>query len=278
MRKSDDTNGFDDQPIQSVAKALKILDTFSSDHMEWGIRELSRETGINPTTIFRMVNTLTNAGYLERNPLTQGVTLGPQVMKLAGLYAGQNPLPKVAQKVFEEFADRFEHNFYLGKLSQFRVIYLAVLDGRGPIKITTEAGGVTNLHSTGLGKSILAFQDSNFIHDYFQYTQLDHYTDKTIDSKEELVSQLALVKEQQYAVNSGEQYDDVGAVAVPLIPRTGPVTMAVALAYPQHLITEKRLDLNNLIGLTREIGSEIMARYEPTRWAEYVDVRPFRNL
>lgn len=260
---------YEDQPNQTLAKALKILEAFTSDRMEWGIRELGREIGVNPTTVFRVVNTLHNAGYLERNPSNQLYSLGPRVMKLASFYASKNPLPVVARKVFESYADRFEHNFYLGQLNHYEVIYLTVLDGRGPIKIVTEPGGTTNLHSTGLGKVMLAYQSQQFLQDYLNQVHLDHFTEHTIVNKEELLGQLEQVREKGYALNDGEQVEDIGAIGVPLHPKNGVATLAVSLAYPQHMILEGRLDLNYLISLTKEIATEINNQFDPSLWPEH---------
>ena len=108
-------------------------------HFPPSIRKTSHALGralkINPTTVYRVVRTLYNAGYLEQNKQTLSYSLGPEVLKLANIYSYHNPLPLVAQRVFESFTSRFEHNFFLATLSRFEVIYLAVLDGKGPIKV-----------------------------------------------------------------------------------------------------------------------------------------------
>lgn len=252
------------QPSQTLAKALQILETFSSEKSEWGIREMGREIGINPTTVFRIVNTLHFAGYLQRNPISQTYSLGPRIMKLANLYVNKNPLPVIARKVFEEYSDRFEHNFYLGQLNQYEAIYLAVFDGRGPIKVVMEPGGTTNLHSTGMGKALLAYQSPQYIHDYFDQAALAQLTKHTIVSKQELAHQLEQVRKVGYAINDGEQFEEIGAVGVPLLGGSGVVNYAIGLGYPQHLIQEKRLNLEFVISLAVEIAKEIVNRYDPT--------------
>ena len=150
----------EEQPNQTLAKAILILEAFDAEHPTWGIRELSRELKVNPATIYRLVLTLCNAGYLEQNPHTQRYSLGPSIMKLSRLYTSLNPLPAIATKVFERFADRFEYNFYLGMLShRFDVIYLSVFYGRGPIQVLVEPGSTIKPHSTALGKLLLAYRE-----------------------------------------------------------------------------------------------------------------------
>lgn len=250
----------EEMPSQTLARALVLLEHFNSKHPEWGVRELSRELGISPASVHRMVKTFQTLGYLKQDDDTQRYSLGPKVMKLAGVYTHQNPLPSIASKVFENYADRFEYNFYLGKLYRFEVVYLAVLDGRGPIKIAVEPGGTTALHSTALGKVLLAFQSDDYIHEFIRRSDLHRYSPRSITDPEMLREQLNKIRKQGYAVNDGEHYAQVGAISVPVYDHTGRVTLATSLAYPIHLINDGRIQPENLVPLAQEITDEISYR------------------
>jgi DNA-binding IclR family transcriptional regulator len=251
---------YDQQPNQSLAKALEILNTYSEGKPDWGIRELGRELGINPTTIYRLVSTLVNAGYLERSPERQTYSLGPRVLKLADVYHHFNPIPTVARKVFESYADRFEHTLYLGCLSNYEVIYLAIQDGRAPIKVTTEPGASTGLYSTALGKILLANQTDDFINDFIKTHRLVSYTPRTITDPDTLWQQIREIREHKYAINDGEHYPDVGSLGVPVPNRVHQSRYAVSLAYPRHLITENRLTIESLLPIAQDIARDIAVR------------------
>lgn len=253
----------EDQPNQAAAKAILVLEAFTGSRPEWGVRELARELGMNPTTIHRLVSTLQNAGYLEQNSTNQRYVLGPRVMRLAEVYAHQNPLPALARRVFETFAHRFEYNFYLGTLStRYEMVYLAVLDGRGPIKIAVEPGGTIKLHSTALGKVLLAFQGDDYVLELLGRGPLKAYTPRTITDPQELWSQIHQIRERGYALNDGEHYDEVAAVAVPLYGRDGSVQMSVSLAYPRQLVRDHENQVRILLPLAREVAAEITRRLQ----------------
>lgn len=251
---------FSQQPSQTLAKAIAILDAFSSEQPERGIRELSREIGINSATVFRLVTTLANAGYLEQDPATQRYSIGPKVIRLATLYENQNPISIVARKVFESYVDRFEHNFYLGKLSKFEVIYLSVLDGRGPIRIVVETGRTAALHATATGKLLLAYQDDDFIRRFLEASDLKAHTHQTITEADLLWKQIEEIRKKGYAVNDGEYYEDVGAITVPVLDNRTQTTLGLCLAYPRHLVIQERIFIEDLIPLAREISGEIVHR------------------
>jgi len=251
------------QPSQTAAKALFILESFSASSPEWGIRDLSRELSINPTTVHRLVATLHNAGYLQQDPETQRYSLGPKVMKLAALYAHQNPLPSAALEVFERYAETCDYNFYLGTLSKYEVVYLAKLDGRGPIKIVVEPGGTTALHTTALGKVLLANQSDAYIQGFIDRGSLTTYTQRSITAPEVLWEQINEIRQRGYAINDGEHYEDVGAVGVPVYDSDGSVSLGISLAYLRHLAEDGRVKVEDVVPFAREIASEIALRAGP---------------
>src|SRR5690554_4516934 len=244
-------------PSQTLAKGLRILNAFSPTRTSWGIRELARELDMNPATVARLVTTLAGAGFLERDPETQRYALGPAVIKLANLYMHHNPLPHYARKVFESYSDRFDYNFYLGTLNGYQVVYLAVLDGRGRIKVMVEPGGSTGLHSTALGKILLAYQSDSFINAFINSRLFRAYTETTITDPETLWAQIHEIRRTGYAVNHGEHFHDIGAVAAPVFNRRQEVVAGVSLAYPRNLIPNLQVNVDNLIPLVREIAANI---------------------
>lgn len=250
----------DEQPSKTLARGLWVLEAFSGDKPSWGIRELSRELSTNPATLHRLITTLCNFGYLEQDPETERYSLGPRIVRLSVQYSRHNPLSAVAHKVFKKYAAQFQHNFYLGKLQQDMVVYLAVLDGRGPLKIMTDPGVTIGLHTTALGKVLLAYQDDAYIGKLLASGPLQAKTRLSVTDPDELRRELDDICAKGYAVNHGEHYEDIGAVGVPLSLSSGKVEYCISLTYPQHQVQEGRIQLEELIPLAKRIAEEIQAR------------------
>jgi len=246
-----------DQPSQTLAKGLLVLEKFNSKTPDWGVRELAREMDENHGTIHRILKTLSNAGYLSQDESTKRYSLGSRVLKLANEYIQENPLPSIALEVFKKYSDRFEYNFYLGKINNFEVIYLSVLDGRGRIQIMIDPGATLALHTTALGKALLAFKGDDFIREYIETIGLDKFTEKTISDSGLLQSQLSEIRKQKYAVNIGEHYKGIGAVGVPIINNDGIAELGISLAYPQQFVETGQIKLNRVISLAQNIANHI---------------------
>ena len=246
----------------SLNKAFRILECFTIENPKWGIRELGRDLDINPTSIYRLVSTLSNAGFLEQDPETHRYALGSKFIKLANIYTSVNPLPNIALKIFEKYSSVFKYNFYLGKLNNFELVYISVLDGRGPLRIIVEPGGSTSLHSTALGKVLLAFHDDDYVEGFFRNVPLTAHTSRTITDPVQLREHLKRIKVQGYALNNGEHYDTIGSVGVPIIDKSGKVSLGVSLAYPRQLFLDDSIHVNELVDLAKEIANEILLRID----------------
>jgi len=242
---------------KSLERHLALLDYFLGDNVTLGIRELARKSDSSPATIYRAVTTFCQAGYLEKDSDNDKYKLGPKFLLMADAYAANNPIQEVARQVFSQYLDQFEHNFYLGKLLGDRFVYLTVVEGQGPIFISLSSGLSIKLYNTAMGKAILAFQDETFINDYIQKTELKAFTKNTITDKDVLREELHKTRQRGYAINIGERYDEVSAVAFPIFSNGNTVKFAVSLTYPQHYVDNQKLNLNHVIKICRQITQEI---------------------
>jgi len=246
---------------QTLARGLLILDAFTNDKSEWGIRELGRAYGINPTTMYRLTATLCDLGYLERNLMTQRLRLGPKIIQLASAYRAQNDLSTIARLVFEKFSSRFQHAFFLGVLHDLEVAYVAVLDSRAPLRVSIEPGGTATLYSTAMGKILLASSSDEFIRGYLEEFPLQPLTSNTITDPKRLRKQLEEIRGRGYAINRGELHEDIGGLAVPVYDTSGAIIAGIGFGFPLHHLDTGRLVMEDIIELGREISHEITERY-----------------
>lgn len=250
------------QPNLNLARGLRILESFDSEHPEWGVRELARALDANPTTIHRLLTTLENFGYVEHSKHSQRYRLSAKVMRLAGRYAEQNPVQDVARRVFEELSGEFEHSFYLGVLNNFEVVYTAVVEGRGALKISTHVGERIPLHTTAIGKVLLAAQDGAYFERFIAAGPLPRRTDKTKTTPEALQEDIEEVRRSGFAVSLGENFEDIGAVGVPLYDAQGGVVAGLSLGFPLHLLTTGRLEITALVKLAQTLSAGITYRID----------------
>lgn len=242
---------------QSLIRGLRILEAYTATKQSWGVRELGRELDINAATTYRLIATLAGRGYLEQNPETQKYHLGPKVVQLAANYATQNSLIEIGLRVFARYEAQFPYNFYIGVMSSDEVIYVAVYESRGPLKITTEPGQSVSLYGSALGKLLLANESDEFIHALLARKPVTRITPQTVSDEKELMRQIRQIRKLGYAVNRGEIYSEIAAVATPIRNHEGSVIAGLSLSFPLHYLDTKKLDLDEIISLGQTIADEI---------------------
>ncbi|MCC6146972.1 MAG: IclR family transcriptional regulator [Anaerolineaceae bacterium] len=246
----------------SLLNGLRLLESYSPERKSWGIREWARELKMDPSSVSRLALTLRANGYLEKDPATKRYSLGPKALRIAELYRDFNPLTTIAYKIFESYLDKFEYNFCFATLEEFNyeVIYLTVLDGRGPVRVISLPGEIVPLHASALGKAILAYQSPAYINDFFQNNKpLGRYTQNTVVEEERLREQLAVIRINKYARNCGELHEDVGAIGMPIFDSKGKVRYAVCLSYPLFRVKEDRIP--EIISTTCEMAEKMQERF-----------------
>jgi DNA-binding IclR family transcriptional regulator len=242
---------------QSLIRGIAILEAYNSERQSWGIRELSRELNINAATTYRLVSTLAKRGYLEQNAETKKYYLGPKVVRLAANYSTQNSLVEISLRVFAKYEKQFPYNFYLGVLRAEEIIYIAVHESRGPLKITTEPGQRVSIYGSALGKVLLANESDSFIKRLLTQNPIEQITSTTVKNEKNLMKQIREIRNLGYALNLGEVYEEIAAVAMPIRGVDSTVIAGVSLSFPLHYLQTKKLNLPKIIDLTRTISDEI---------------------
>jgi IclR family KDG regulon transcriptional repressor len=230
--------------VQSVERALAILSTFDHDLPVLGITEIARRVGLTKGVVFRAVRTMVEAGFLEQVPGDGVYRIGLRAFEVGSLYPPAASLEKAAQEPMQELAVRHGHNVYLGVRDGIDVVYVATVEGRGPIKVHAALGSRIRTHASAMGKVLLASLPAKEVRQLLTKHALDRLTPHTITDVGRLERQLEKVRRNGFAVNRGETYVGVGSVAAPVRDRSGAVVASVSNGFP--LGAEARMNWNQL--------------------------------
>lgn len=242
---------------QSLVRGLKILEAYTSKKQSWGVRELGRELEINAATTYRLIAALASRGYLEQNQETQKYHLGPKVVQLAANYSTQNSLIEIGLRIFAKYEQQFPYNFYIGVMSADEVIYVAVHESRGPLKITTEPGQSVSIYGSALGKILLANESDEFIKNLIAGNPVKKITPLTVTDEKELMRQIRQIRKLGYAINRGEIYAEIASVATAIRGPDGSVIAGLSLSFPMLYMETGKISLEDVIEITMQIGEEI---------------------
>jgi IclR family pca regulon transcriptional regulator len=226
---------------QSLARGLAILQAFDSEYPEWGVRELARKLDLDRSVVSRLVQTLAAAGFLEKNSLTSRYRIGPRAFEVGQRYTHSGPLYDIALSQMRDLHEHHQLDVYLAVRLETVVLYLGAIEA-DDVVFRAIAGTRGHLHSTSLGKALLAFEKDDVMREIVGRISLARLTPATKVSRPALIKELASVRKQGYATSNGENLPRIFSVSAPIFDASGKVVAAMSGSYPKDKMSKQRLD------------------------------------
>lgn len=222
-----------DYMVQPVVKALQVLDHVARQGHMVTLTEIVHELDLPKTTVFRYLQTLSATGFLEHDVPRDRYGVGSRFRYLARVDHGFSDLREVAQPEMRSLVQAFNETVNLGVLADSQVVYIDMLEPVRPLKAAARVGHRHPLHSTSLGKAILAYlPDAETL--LKRDDDLEQMTIKTLTDIAKLRRQTEDVRRRGYAVEMGENEDGLMCIGVPILDRTGFPVAAMSLSAPER--------------------------------------------
>jgi DNA-binding IclR family transcriptional regulator len=222
--------------IRVLDRAFRMLDLLA-DGIERSLTEISEAIDLNTSTTFRLVASLEYHRYLSRDEESGKYMLGLACLELAKSFQAGHALSRLAAPDLEALRDDVRETVHLAVLDGADVVYLQKLPGLHAIGfLESRVGGRLPAYCTGLGKVLLAYADPRYVRDLVEgsYGTLERFTPATVTDVDELMAQLATIRERGFAFDRGEHEPDVRCVAVPVFGRNGGIPAAISVAGPAN--------------------------------------------
>jgi DNA-binding IclR family transcriptional regulator len=247
-------------PVQSVDRAVAILNALCAKQDYLGVTELSNELGLHKSTVHRLLVSLQRGGLTERDPRTRKYRLGLRLVELGNAVLNSRGLPQIALPYLHYLADTLEEITYLAVRDDDRILNVLQVPGPQLVQSIGWIGG-GSLHATSTGKVFLAYMPADEQRSYLD-KGLSRFTDKTITDADQLAAELEQVRERGYATSWGEEEQDVNAVAVPVEKAEEGVVAAIGVVGPSYRFTRDRaLEAPEIMaGVAREVGRKLEPR------------------
>lgn len=231
-----DTSGRPAGGVQSVHRAMDLLEVVAARGGTLTIGEIAALTGIPLPTAHRLLRTLVDRGYMRQAP-DRRYALG---FRLVPLGASASAMVGVGtERVLGRVVDALGETANLAMLDGDRVAYVAQVPGRHSMRMFTEVGRRVHAHCTAVGKAVLSAASETDVRALLARTGLPRHTASTITEIDAFLAQLDEVRERGYAVDEGEQEVGVRCLAVRL-PGSA-VQMGLSISGPAPRMTDDLL-------------------------------------
>jgi IclR family acetate operon transcriptional repressor len=237
-----------------VQRAFAVIDTLADADDELGTNEIARRTGVNPSTVSRLLATLVAGGLVEHVPETGRYRLGPRLVQLGNVVLARFDLRQIARPHLRALVDTTGETATLSAEGDRDAVTVDFVQSPFSVQGVAQLGRPSIAHATATGKVLLAFGRRPL-----PPGPLKSYTNRTIAKRSELVAELDAIRERGYAYNFGEREEDLHAVAAPVWGSHGELAAILGVQGPASRFRREALDaaIGPLLEHAREVSLEL---------------------
>lgn len=228
------------RPTRTLARGLAVLEAVAASPAPVGPTEVAAATGLDKATASRLLGTLWDAGYLHRDELTRRYRVSSRVLRLVRGLGRELELRGIARPHLTSMSRRWGETSHLGIRDGSQVVYLDKVEPEDqPVRMVSTVGQSMPLHSTALGKAILAWGPDAELRAWLATAELTAVTDRTIVDAARLEEDLTLSRSRGYTVDDRENLGNVTCVGAPILGSGERVLGALSISVPSFRVGDR---------------------------------------
>lgn len=228
--------------IQSVAKALQLLELLAQERRDLSLAEIVAIIGWPKSTVHGLISTLHDYGYVDQSPANGRYCLGTHLFELGNIVARGWDVRSAALPAIQQLKRQLSETVQLGTEDKGEVLYLEKLDSANVMQIVSEVGSRLPMHCSGLGKVLLAYKTPVEVRWILNKHGLRRMTSRTITDAAKLDKELRKIRAQGYAVDDREIMENLRCIAAPIHDKDGSVKYAVSVSGVSDVMQGEHLE------------------------------------
>lgn len=241
--------------IELVVKTLAVLESLATSEDGKALREIASEVGLIKSSVFRILFTLKEAGYVEQ-PEANG--LYRLTLRTAGLTRRNTDrlrLTDIARPHLTRLRNALDESVALAARRTHSVVLVDVLETSHPLRLTFHIGDDCPVHATALGKAVAAFLPPQELAALLENHALAQYTSRTKTKRLQLDAELEQTRMNGYSINDEETVAGALLIGAPLFDSTKMVCGALSINTPIVRCSQSRKQ--SLIAAVVKTGKQI---------------------
>jgi IclR family transcriptional regulator, KDG regulon repressor len=225
--------------VQSVDKALMVVELLMRTGEAMTAREIALQTGINRTTGHRLLNALMHRGWIEKEPNSAAYRISLRFLVLSNLSYQQRNVLSEMRPTLERLSCVSRETVHVGVLDGFALIHVDKVDSPERVGVSSKIGTRTIAHAASLGKAILAASSQEIIDAYISHaTRLP--PPNTLTDTAWLLDDILQTRVRGYSIDDEEDSVGVRCIGSAIIAGNGEPVFAISITGPAGRFTMDR--------------------------------------
>ncbi len=238
--------------VQSLDRAISILERLAeSDGMN--LTDLSQSVGLAPSTTHRLLTTLQQRRFADFDDEYGVWVVGVGAFNVGNAFLRSRKIISLGRPVMRRLMEDVGETINLAVEDKGELVYVTQFESHAPMRAFFRPGRRAPMHSSAIGKAMLAEMDENVLRDFLQKRGMQRFTDHTIVDPAVLRAQLQKVRQRGWGIDDEEHTVGMRCVAATVHNEHGEVIAGISISGPSVRVTEGRLG---------ELGAKVMKAAE----------------
>ena len=258
----------DAETVQSVDRALAIVELLLRSSSPLTVREVAVGTSINRTTVHRLLASLHRRGWIERVADSAAYRPGLRYLALVRASLSGRDFVDEVRPTMERLSLLSRETVHLGVLDNHDVLHIEKVDSPEIVGVSSRVGTRAVPHVTGLGKALLASGPDEELEAYIEHAGKRSLPPSAFDP-EAFRAEIALARRRGYSIDDGESSPGVRCLAVAVRGAGGNPLFAISLTGPSGRFTAERMAscVPEMLAVARDLSTRFGGEADPRREA-----------
>jgi IclR family transcriptional regulator, acetate operon repressor len=244
-----------DGGVQSVDRALSIIETLAEDDEGYRLSDLAVRTGLSTSTVHRLLATLEKRRFVQFDRDGSKWHVGAQSFSVGATFARRRNFTAQAMPYLRKLRDQTRETANLAVVDDEAIIVLTRIESREIMRSLTKVGGRVAMVASGVGKAVLATYSDEDVNGIICRQGMPRLTEKSIVRPSELFRELQIIRRQGYAVDDEEARMGLRCVAAVVYSDCSEPLAAISVSGMTSRITDERLPVLGCI--VRAVAAEL---------------------
>ncbi len=228
--------------VQALDRGLNLLRELAKVS-SITLSDLAIQTKLPPSSTHRILSTLQKHSFVEFDETTQEWMIGIEAFRVGNTYLVRTNLVEAARKTLRSLMDQTGETANLGIADNGDIVFVDQVEAHNPIRAFFRPGTRGHMHSSGIGKALLADMLRRDVDKIIRAKGQPEFTQKTLTSSEDLFTDLSETRKRGWSIDDEERHSGMRCVASNIYNTFGEAIAGISVSgptvrFPNHVISE----------------------------------------
>jgi len=226
--------------VQAVDRAFQLLRNIA-ETQDGTLTEISMNAGMAPSTTHRLLMTMQNHGLVAFDESNQHWQIGVEAFRIGSAFLRRTKVVDAGRPSMRTLMEKTGETSNLAIMDDSQVVFISQIETPAAIRASFPSGTRAAMHSSGIGKALLAELSREKVQAILQKSGLPSFTPNTITSATALFADLKEIRQRGWSIDNEERTAGMRCIAAAIFNEYGEPVAGISISGPSARLTDEKL-------------------------------------